>query len=360
MELVRRVVGNALLALGVGATIGRPGRAPGAAGRTLEEEDERLTEEGVPDTEGSAGGFFGRVDRIQRRHVVLGFPVAVIKRYAEDGAGRLAAVVAYYGFFSVFPALLAFVTISGFVLDHDPELRDRVVASAVGEFPVVGQELDRGGLSGNGAALAAGLGAALWAGFGAMVAAQHALNEVWDVPRHDRPNPVQSRARALLMFVVFGVGLVTATVVTNIVNNLDLPIGGRLGLTAANLAINIAIIWLAFQILVDRAIPWRSLLPGAVVGGIVYYGLQQLGSLVVERYVRNAGDTYGTFATVIGLLTWFHLLAQGSILAAEINVVRSRRLYPRSLTGELTNADRRALLGHLRSARRDERFPPRR
>jgi hypothetical protein len=47
---------------------------------------------------------------------------------------------------------------------------------------------------------------------------------------------------------------------------------------------------------------------------------------------------------VLGLLAWLYLGAQMTIFAAEVNVVRARRLWPRSLFGEpLTDADRRAL-----------------
>ena len=43
--------------------------------------------------------------------------------------------------------------------------------------------------------------------------------------------------------------------------------------------------------------------------------------------------TYAQFALVIALLVWLHLGAQLTLYAAEINVVVSRRLWPRSLFG---------------------------
>src|ERR1700746_2080632 len=45
-------------------------------------------------------------DRLQRRHGVLGFPHAVIKKYGDDAGGRQAALITYYGFLSIFPLLL--------------------------------------------------------------------------------------------------------------------------------------------------------------------------------------------------------------------------------------------------------------
>ena len=59
------------------------------------------------------------VDDLQRRRRPLGIAYAIIKRFGESGAGFLAATVAYYGFFSLFPLLMVLVSVAGFVL-HDP------------------------------------------------------------------------------------------------------------------------------------------------------------------------------------------------------------------------------------------------
>jgi hypothetical protein len=45
-------------------------------------------------------------DGMQRRHGVLGFPYAVVKKYGDDAGGRQAALITYYGFLSNFPLLL--------------------------------------------------------------------------------------------------------------------------------------------------------------------------------------------------------------------------------------------------------------
>ena len=45
------------------------------------------------------------LDRFQQRHPWAGFPFAVVKKFGDDQAGNLAALIAYYGFFSLFPLL---------------------------------------------------------------------------------------------------------------------------------------------------------------------------------------------------------------------------------------------------------------
>lgn len=298
------------------------------------------------------------VDAFQRRVPPLAFALGVAKKFGEDRAGRLAALISYYSFFSVFPLLLALVTVLGFVLEGNPSLREDIVDSALAQFPVVGGQISRNvdSLQGNYLALAVGLGGAIWAGMGAMLAGQQAMDDIWDVPLKDRPNFVKKRIRAVLMLGVLGLGIGASVAVSNLASHLpDLPGIGRLALNLGSLAISVAVVGLAFQVLTDRHLSWNELVPGAVIGGVGYFVLQLLGSLVVTNAIQGAEDTYGTFAVVIGLLTWFFILGQVTLLGVEVNVVWSRRLWPRSLSGRnLTPADRQAIEAEaLQSARHD-------
>jgi membrane protein len=289
-------------------------------------------------------GVMGKVDAFQKQVPPLAFGYGVVKRYGEDNGGHLGAVVAYYSFFSIFPALLAMVSISAYVLGDRPDLRADVV-EAVETFPVVGDSLADQTLQGSGWALAIGLAAALWAGIKAMMAAQHTLNEVWGIPNHERPTTVVQRGRSLAMLVVFALGLVGATVLTNLITELGLPGPAIIGIIFANVLVNVGLAWATFRILPAYCPPWKTIWRGALTAGFGLFVLQYFGSTLVSSYVNGAGDTYGTFAVVIGLLTWFHLLAQVLVFSAEINVVHDRQLYPRTLgkKGLPTEADLRVL-----------------
>jgi membrane protein len=284
-----------------------------------------------------------RVDTVQRRSKPAGFMVGVIKKFGDDRAGNLAALIAYYSFFSIFPLLLVLVTILGFVFDGDPGLQQDIVGSALEQVPAVGEELASGSLQGSGVGLVVGIVGALWAGLAAMVAGQNAMNDVWDVPRDARPNFIGTRVRALLGLVVVGVGLLGATIVGQLGPVFDeIPRGASFALFLANLVINVVVTGAAFRVLTARKLSLGEILPGAIIAGAAYFALQRFGAALVTR-TADASDTYGVFALVIGLLSWFYLLAQFTVLAAEVNVVRARALWPRSLTGRnLTEADRRA------------------
>ena len=79
-----------------------------------------------------------RIDEVQQRHRWSAFPAAVVRKFADDGAGGLAALIAYYGFFSLFPLMLVVVSVASSVLRDDPALQARIVDSAIAQFPIVG------------------------------------------------------------------------------------------------------------------------------------------------------------------------------------------------------------------------------
>jgi len=142
-----------------------------------------------------------------------------------------------------------------------------------------------------------------------------------------------------------------------------LALGGAIGplaqkgLTfAAALALNAIVFLCVFGLLGERPHAWRKLLPGVALATAGSLALQAAGGLYVDRVVLGASEIYGSFALVIGLLSWFLLGAHLLLLAAETNVVIARRLWPRSLSGDLAPADRRAMTDALRAARLDERL----
>jgi len=289
----------------------------------------------------------GRIDAYQQSHRVPAVAVGVIKKFGDDRAGNLAALVSYYLFFSIFPLLLVFVTVVGFVLAADRELQKQLLDSALANFPVIGDQLrsNIGSASGSGVALAIGLVGALWGGMGAIGAMQNTMNTIWSIPLRDRPAMVQERVRSLIMLLVLAATIALSTALGAAAGAAGTwPFIGRAVVLIPSLAINVALFWVSFKVLTHQAPPWRSLLPGAAAAGLVFTVLQTVGAAYVNHVVQGAGPVYGTFAVVLGLLSWLFLQAQLTVLCAEINVVRERHLYPRSLLGSpLTTGDARAL-----------------
>ena len=117
-------------------------------------------------------------------------PVAVLKKHGDDRGGSLSALVTFYGFLAVFPLLLLFVTIAGIVLRNNPEAEQRIVHSALAEFPVIGDKL-----ASNISALHRATPLAfvvsfiglLWGSLGVTNTLQQASATMWDVPRQKQP-----------------------------------------------------------------------------------------------------------------------------------------------------------------------------
>ena len=81
------------------------------------------------------------LDAFQRRHPAAGFPLAVIYKFVDDQGSYLAALIAYYGFLSLFPLLLLLSTVLGLVLRGHPQLQEQVLHSTLNQFPIIGNQL---------------------------------------------------------------------------------------------------------------------------------------------------------------------------------------------------------------------------
>src|SRR3954447_24518735 len=214
--------------------------------------------------------FLERLDRLQQRGACAAFPFAVVKKFGEDQAGNLAALIAYYAIFSVFPLMLAMSTILGFLLHGHPEWQSSVTDSALKNLPLVGNHQPPP-LHGNVVALVIGLGLAMWSGLGVAKAAQTAFNTVYLVAHTDRPNFLTSTRRAFRLIVIGGLGLILTTILSSAVTSvhsmggLDVGAGLRIVGIAISVALNTALFLVLFRWLTVRDVRWRDAFPGAVM-----------------------------------------------------------------------------------------------
>jgi YihY family inner membrane protein len=292
-------------------------------------------------------------DRLQQRRPWLGFPLAVRQKYSDDQGGYLAATITYYGFFSVFPLLLVAVTILGFVLQGHAALERSLLHSALGQFPIIGHDLRLHRLGGSSIALALGLALSLWSGMGVFLAAQNAMEHLWGIPYRSRPDFFHARGRALLLLLLQGGGAIGTTILSGLGTfGASYGIAWKIASIALSTVLDIGLFWVAFRLLTSKDVSWRCLRGGAIAAGIAWQILQAVGTYYVGHELRQASSVYGTFASVIGLLSFIYLSAHVTLLAAEANVVATRKLWPRSFSVILqqpaTSADRRTLTTRAR------------
>jgi YihY family inner membrane protein len=272
-------------------------------------------------------------DSFQQRRKWLAIPMAVVKKFGDDQGGSLAALVAYYAFFSIFPILLVFTTILGFVLQGDSTTRESVVGTITKQIPVVGSQLHITDLKGSVSAIVIGLVTSLLAGLGVTNAAQNAFDRVWAVPFKQRPDFLKARLRGLGLLVSLGLLFILATGASALVAQGLHGIWAKAGGVVLSLIINAGLFLAAFRFLTAAEVSTRELRVGVAVAAVLWEILQVVGTIYIGHVLKNAQSHYAFFATVIALLVFLHLGAQLTLYAAEVNVVVTRKLWPRSLIG---------------------------
>jgi len=290
-----------------------------------------------------------RFDRYQREHPWLSVPLAVIYKFADDQGNLLTALMTYYAFLAVLPLLLLSTTILGFVLHHHPHLLHEILDSAVGQFPVVGDQLaDPHGVTGSGAGLVIGIVGTLYGSLGFAQAIQNAMNVIWRVPRNRRPNPIWSRLRGLLIIGTIALTGAATTTLTIIGANVhDLPLVLRILLEIGIFGFNCGLFTVAFRFATARDLSLAQTVPGAIGAAVIWQVLQLGANVYVKHVVHGASAVNGVFALVFGLIAWLYLQSLVVVLAAEYNTVRSGKFYPRAVMTiftddvDLTDADHR-------------------
>ncbi|MEV7596016.1 YihY/virulence factor BrkB family protein [Kitasatospora sp. NPDC089797] len=308
-------------------------------------------------------GLLRRLDDYQRGHPRVGLVPAIVYKFVDDQGAYLAALITYYGFLSVFPALLLLVTVLGFALHGDPRLQQQILHSALGQFPVIGDQIAGNirSLQGNGTALGIGVAGSLYGASGVAQAVQNAFDTVWGIPRHRRRTAVAARARGIPLLGLMVGAAGASGVLTTVGATVDVgsaPLNSLLRAAAGPLAIvvNGAALLLAFKLLIGYDLRVRLLWPEALGAAFVWQLLLSAGTYYVGHVLKGATATYGLFGIVLGLMAWLYLAALVLVACAESAAVRHLRLWPRGLATpfvadpDLTVADRRAYTSYATAA----------
>jgi membrane protein len=292
------------------------------------------------------------VDSWQQEHRGPAFAYAVIKKFGDDQASNLAALLTYFGFIATFPLLLALSGILGIVLKGHLALQTSIQTSALAEFPIIGPQLkSQIGLSSLGhstPALIIGILGAILGGQGLANALQNALNTVWNVPKVDRPGFPSNYLRSFGLLGLLGLGAVATTATAALIGT-----GHVLGVSgvpvkilafALSTAIDFGLFLAAFRIATAKIIATRDLLLGSILSSIAWQILLSLAGIIIGHDLKHAQAIAGFFGIVLGLLAWFGLQATVTVYAMEADVVRARHLWPRSIIQPpLTRADEQFL-----------------
>ncbi len=261
-----------------------------------------------------------------------------VKEFKEDNLTDWAAALTYYGILSLFPAIIALVSILGLVGSSATQpLLDNVGQVAPGPakeiFTSAIQNLQKNS-GGAGILFIAGLAGALWSASGYVAAFMRASNSIYDIEEgrpiwKSLPTRIGTTIVLVVLLAVVAVGVVVTGGLAKQVGNV-IGVGDQ-AVTVWNIAkwpVLLLIVSFMFAFLYWAAPnvkhPKFSLIsPGGILAVVIWL----IASAAFAFYVANFGSynkTYGTLGGVITFLVWLWISNIAVLLGAEFNAERER------------------------------------
>lgn len=263
-----------------------------------------------------------------------------LTEFQEDNLSDWAAALTYYGLLSLFPALIAMVSLIG--IFGDPQTTTAKLTDIVNEIgPESSAETFKGPIesivknqSAAGFAFVFGLAAALWSASGYVGAFIRASNIIYETPEGRpfwklRPLQIAVTLAMIVMMALLAVGLVlTGPVVEAIAN----PIGlsstavdvwnvAKWPAMAAIFILMVDVLFYASPNVKVRGFRWVT--PGAIVAIVVWAIASALFALYVANF-SSYDKTYGTLAGLVVLLLWFWITNLAILFGHQLNAERER------------------------------------
>lgn len=242
--------------------------------------------------------------------------VRVQERFSEVHGGYLAAAITLTAFLSLFPLLLIAVAVVGY-LSLEADIPSQIIgrlgltgeaAEAVTSAIATAQRSRKG-------ALGIGTAGLLWSGLGMVAALQYAFDDVWQVTGRG----MKDKLSGLLWLGGATVIMTLSFSLTAVITRAAwlAPLSVLLGV-AANFAM-----WLwTLKALLNVVLPWRALVPGALLGAVGLEILKLVGGIYVPRLMAQTSGLYGSIGVVFAILTWLFFFGRLAVYVAVLNVVR--------------------------------------
>lgn len=282
--------------------------------------------------------------------------IRTVKELGDDDATHMAAGVAYYALFSLFPLLLGIIAIIG-MASESASTRHRILEWTSESFPGAGDLISDNivaSIEASGSLGAISIIGLIWAGSAIFGAITKAVNRAWDI-EEDRPfvkNKIMQLTMAVGVGILFALALASASIA---------QASGRFGDTEAFLLghadhvpglvlfrllsfiANLAIFLTLYKVIPNTKTHWRYIWPGALAAALLFEGGKYLFVFYLDNFATLSA-VYGSIGSVIVLLLWAYVSAFILILGAELSseygrmlqgVERGRNTGNRSGTGKV-------------------------
>jgi len=274
--------------------------------------------------------------RLKDTHGGLAFLIRLYERFAKDNCFFMAAAIAYYGVFSLFPLLLAFVSVVGFILPGSPvqqQIENLIMLYVPGSAEYLIENLSdvvrvRGQMG------LFGLATLLWVSSAVFNAMTRSLNEIWGTVEE---SPFwRTRLVGMGMVLVLGLLVILSLVMSTVyqvVSSYESELMQAWGVQPLTEAIPWQLVGrvlpsilafitftIIYQFFPARRLPFRDVWPGALLGTIGFEGAKAAFGAYL-RTVSHFRLIHGSLTTFVLLLLWIYIVAMILLLCAEVNVL---------------------------------------
>lgn len=280
-----------------------------------------------------------RATEITRR--TLGwFPVRVWRHFLQHNGFLLAASISYQSLFAIFAVTYVAFAAAGIwlggsetAIDGVIELINRYVPHLISDTGLISPDAVTDVATSSGGVLAVtgavALVVAIWTAIGFVTFTRRAVRDIFGLP-FDRRNYFLLKARDFIAALLFGVALVLGAALGWVATGAIDVLFGLLGLDPLSVwsqllirglsvlvafVINSAALAGLFRLLTGATLPWRSIWPGAVLGGAAV-AVMQVGVGLLFSYTPS-NPLLATFSVLIGFLLWFRLIGIVILVAAS-------------------------------------------
>jgi membrane protein len=260
--------------------------------------------------------------------------VQTFRESLHDNANDLAATIAFWAFFSIFPLLIGVMSAAGYLLDS-AQLQARIGEAVANMFPG-SASLVRDNIEAvvrlRGAMSWVGIAGLLWSagkGFGAIT---RAIN--WALDAKPTRSPLVSKLRYFFMATAVSILMILSIGITLAIEIvLDPSFLARFGLGAVEVphvkgwAVSFIMVFSVFALIYRLApyvtVRWRQVWPGALLAAALFELCKALFLFYLDR-IAHFEAVYGSLSSIIVLLLWLYVSALILVFGAEYNIVRSQ------------------------------------
>ena len=277
------------------------------------------------------------IERRLTRIFVIDLLFRTVKEMGDDDATHMAAGVAYYALFSLFPLLLGLIAIFSYFVGEPADAEHGAVADDVTHFVAeylpgsetfVSENLEIL-LNLRGAATVVAVLGMFWSASAVFGALSRAVNRAWDV-HQDRPFYL-NKTRQLLMAMgvaclfLLSFGAATLVRAAGLLGDLHAPQVsfmvnhvGTVVLQTTSFVLVLSAFLLIYKFTPNTTTYWRYIWPGAIAAALLFEVTKNLFIIYLNSFA-SFDDTYGPLAPVIVLLLWTYVSSLIIISGAELS-----------------------------------------